>query len=64
MGFGTNDLTVYDLLNDKMFMVAANQRKYVWTKNNWRELIEDMDLVFVNKTEKHFIGSIIYKKKL
>ena len=63
MSFGTNDLTVYDLLNDKMFMVASNQRKYVWTKNNWRELIEDIDLVFLKKTEKHFIGSIILKKE-
>ena len=45
MSFGANDLTVYDLLNDKMFIVASNQRKYVWTKNNWKELIEDIEIV-------------------
>lgn len=49
MGFITNDLTVYELLNDKMFTVDANQRKYVWTVNNWRELIEDLDLFLKEK---------------
>ena len=63
MGFSTNDYTVYDLLNDKLFIVAANQRKYVWTKNNWRELIEDIDLVYKKNTDKHFIGSIILKRE-
>ena len=46
MGFGSDDKKIYDLLNDKMFIVAANQRKYVWTQNNWREMLEDIDLVF------------------
>ena len=64
MAFGTNDRSVYDLLNDKMFIVSSNQRKYVWTVNNWRELIEDMDLVFRKNTEKHFIGSVILKNEI
>lgn len=64
MAFVTNDRSVYDLLNDKMFIVSSNQRKYVWNKNNWRELLEDMDLVFHHNTDKHFIGSIILKKEV
>ncbi|NLG04608.1 MAG: DUF262 domain-containing protein [Clostridia bacterium] len=63
MGFGSDDKKVYDLLNDKMFIVAANQRKYVWNQNNWREMLEDIDLVFENKTDKHFIGSVVLKKE-
>ena len=34
MGLDAGDKKVYDLLNDKMYTVAANQRKYVWTRNN------------------------------
>lgn len=64
MAFVTNDRSVYDLLNDKMFIVSPNQRKYVWTKNNWRELLDDMDLVVRHNTDKHFIGSIILKKEV
>lgn len=63
MGFGTNDRTVYDLLNDKMYIVNANQRKYVWENSNWRELLEDMDLVLNHKSDKHFIGSVILKEE-
>ena len=63
MSFKSDDKTVYELLNDKMFIVAANQRKYVWTINNWKELMADIDLVYQNKTDKHFIGSIVLKKE-
>ena len=63
MGFVTNDKTVYELLNDKMYIVNANQRKYVWGNSNWRELLEDLDLVLSHKSDKHFIGSVILKEE-
>lgn len=61
VGFTANDKKIYDLLNDKMYIVEANQRKYVWNKNNWQELLDDIDLVFKDQTNNHFIGSIVLK---
>lgn len=63
MGLIANDKTVYDLLNDKMYHVPDNQRKYVWNENNWKELFEDIDLVRKDQTSDHFIGSIVLKNE-
>lgn len=63
MGLSANDRKVYDLLNDKMYHVPDNQRKYVWNEDNWRELFEDLDLVRKDKTCDHFIGSIVLKSE-
>ncbi len=63
MGFDASNKKVYDLLNDKMYSIAPNQRKYVWTRNNWQELLTDIDLVVQERTNNHFIGSIILKKE-
>ena len=63
MGLTANDKKVYDLLNDKMYHVPDNQRKYVWNEDNWRELFEDLDLVRKDKTCDHFIGSIVLKSE-
>ena len=39
--------------------MPRNQRRYVWTRRNWQELLDDILLV-ENGTEKtHFIGSIV-----
>ena len=63
MGLDAERKKVYDLLNDRMYHVAANQRKYVWTSNNWHELLDDIELVFSEKTSNHFIGSVVLKKE-
>ena len=63
MSFTANDKKVYDLLNDKEYTVPINQRKYVWTKNNWAELLDDILLVFDEKRKDHFIGSIVLKRE-
>ena len=63
MGLDAGDKKVYDLLNDKMYTVAANQRKYVWTRNNWQELLDDLELVYNEHTNSHFIGSVVLKKE-
>jgi hypothetical protein len=61
MGFKALEQTVYNLLNDKIYEVPKNQRKYVWKKNNWEELFSDLHYN-VNRPEKnHFIGSIVLK---
>ena len=63
MGLTANDKKVYDLLNDKMYHVPDNQRKYVWNEVNWKELFEDINLVRKEKTSNHFIGSIVLKSE-
>ena len=63
MGFNTEDRKVYDILNDRMYSVDLNQRKYVWNSNNWREMLEDIDLVYSKKVHEHFIGSVVLKKE-
>lgn len=63
MGLIANDKKVYDLLNDKLYLIHSNQRKYVWTQNNWNEMYEDIKLVYEEKSSDHFIGSIVLKKE-
>lgn len=57
MSLSSVDSNISDLLNNKSFIVPQNQRKYVWKKNNWEELIEDIDLVYKRIKPNHFIGS-------
>ena len=63
MGFKAEDRSIYDLLNDKMYSVPTNQRKYVWEQQNWEELFEDVKLVVESKTTNHFLGSIVLIKE-
>ena len=63
MSFNADDKRVYELLNDKEYIVPINQRKYVWNKNNWAELLDDIMLVYNEKRQDHFIGSIVLKKE-
>lgn len=59
MGLEARDYTVYELLNDRMYSVPSNQRKYVWTQNNWGELLDDLKLILKEKNSDHFIGSVV-----
>ena len=63
MGLDAKDRTVYNLLNDKLFLIPINQRQYVWDQDNWIDLIEDINLIFNKKVENHFIGSIVLKSE-
>ena len=63
MGLDANDKTIYSLLNDKLFIIPINQRKYVWDQDNWMDLFEDIDLMLERKVENHFIGSIVLKSE-
>lgn len=64
MALEARDKKVYDLLNDAMYIVPENQRKYIWVDNNWSELLEDIDLVYKEKVKDHFIGSIVLKEEI
>ncbi|MDY4787832.1 MAG: DUF262 domain-containing protein [Bacilli bacterium] len=61
MGLDAKDRKIYDLLNDKLFIIPENQRKYVWDSKNWMELMDDISLVYKEKINSHFIGSIVLK---
>lgn len=61
MSLSSVDSNISALLNNKSFIVPQNQRKYVWKKNNWEELIEDIDLVYKRIKPNHFIGSVVLK---
>ena len=61
MSLDAKDRKVYDLLNDKLFIIPENQRKYVWDSNNRTELMDDITLVYKEKMNSHFIGSVVLK---
>ena len=63
MGLDATNSTVYDLLNDKMYLIPVNQRKYVWNDNNWQEFWEDVNLVHKENITNHFIGSIVLERE-
>lgn len=63
MSLDAKDRKIYDLLNDKQFIIPENQRKYVWEMNNWKELFDDILLIYKEKMSNHFIGSIVLKSK-
>lgn len=62
MAFEATRKTVYDLLNDISYNIPINQRKYVWKKNNWEELFDDINLIMENSSGDHFLGSVVLNK--
>lgn len=61
MAFDAHEERVMSLFNRKVYCVPRNQRRYVWNKDNWQELFDDV-LAVVNGTfPSHFIGSIVLK---
>ena len=42
MSFNAHDKQIGEILNRAVFDIPRNQRRYVWTENNWKELLEDV----------------------
>ena len=42
MSFKANEETIDDLLPRKIYIIPRNQRRYVWNKTNWSELLNDI----------------------
>lgn len=58
MGFEASQQQISFLLGKKIYFIPRNQRKYVWSDDNWKNLLEDLD--FLKGTGKyHFLGSIV-----
>ena len=61
MAFEAKEKTVDRLLNDAIYCIPRNQRRYVWNSQNWLDLFEDLELVVDKISKTHFIGSIVLK---
>lgn len=67
MAFDAKPLKIKDLFTKHIFTIPRNQRRYVWNKDNWSELFEDLKFVIDNRKEDvikgHFLGSFVLQKK-
>ena len=61
MSFDAHEEQVMSLFNRKMYNVPRNQRRYVWNKDNWQELFDDVMAVVDGRISSHFIGSVVMK---
>ncbi len=61
MAFDAHEERVRELFNRKIYNVPRNQRRYVWNKDNWQELFDDVLAVVKGTLPSHFIGSIVLK---
>lgn len=61
MSFEAKERTVDKLLNDSIYCIPRNQRRYVWTIDNWNDMYDDVLLVADGVATSHFIGSIVLK---
>ena len=64
MAFQAENKPINHLLTNNVLGIPRNQRTYVWKKENWQDLLSDIDFIVNNKENKnHFIGSIVLKKE-
>ncbi len=60
----TKTLTLREILgNGKKYDVPAYQRDYSWKDENWEELWLDIEQLMTNKSEVHYMGSIVLQNK-
>ncbi len=66
MSFRATEEQIKKVFNgDNKYSIPRNQRNYVWDESNWKDLAEDIEYVFKNKsldTPNHFIGSFVFQK--
>ncbi len=51
----------YMFSSEKIYNIPPFQRKYVWEKKQWTQLIEDLILA-INNNEKHFLGTCVIEE--
>lgn len=61
MSFEALDKPVSELLNKVIYYIPRNQRRYVWKKENWEELLDDIYFTCQNGTNIHFLGSVVFQ---
>lgn len=63
MSFEAKEYSISDILTKVVFDIPRNQRRYVWKKDNWNDLFEDL-IFSVSQKTPHFLGSIVLKSDL
>ena len=61
MSFDAHEERIMDLFNRKVYSVPRSHRRYVWGRDNWQELFDDVMEVVKGTFPAHFIGSIVLK---
>ncbi len=61
MSFEASDKPIGELLNKATYHTPRNQRRYVWKKENWEELLEDIFFACRNGISIHFLGSLVFQ---
>ena len=49
MSFDAHEDKIMGLFNRKVCNIPRNQRRYVWNKDNWQELFDDVMAVVTNR---------------
>ena len=51
-----------DLLNNNktLFRIPVYQRNYDWSEDHCKRLFDDIERIINGKTQKHFLGSMVY----
>ena len=61
MSFEAKEHSMGSILNKVIFDIPRNQRRYVWNKENWNDLYEDIVFSII-QNKPHFMGSIVLEE--
>ena len=61
MSFEAKEHSMGSILNKVIFEIPRNQRRYVWNKDNWHDLYEDI-IFSISENKPHFMGSIVLEE--
>ncbi len=63
MAFKAQQRKISDLLTGSILEIPRNQRRFVWRKDHWNDLLYDLKFAIEAKDDnkKHFIGSVVLK---
>lgn len=64
MAFDAKEDKIVRLLSQNLLVIPRNQRKYVWDKTNWADLLSDIKFIVDNSSDtEHFLGSIVLRSE-
>ncbi len=64
MAFDAKEDKIVKLLSQNLLEIPRNQRKYVWDKTNWSDLLSDIKFIVDNPSNaEHFLGSIVLRSE-
>ena len=64
MAFDAKEDKIVNLLSQNLLEIPRNQRKYVWDKTNWADLLSDIKFIVDNQSNtEHFLGSIVLRSE-